>query len=80
MIPSVSANVSVGRDTTPFAHTACVSAGATGVASSQVVPVNCTVNVAVAGSTWVHPGGICIHPYPSMTVAVTVTETSADPS
>ena len=62
---SVVANVNVGAVTTPPTHTACVSAGATGVTASHDDAGNVPVHVAVAASTRHPPGGSCPHPNPS---------------
>ncbi len=73
MIPSVSANVNVGAVTTPSTHTAWVTVGATGVTSSHDVPTSSTVNVAVVGSTQLHPSRHLPPLEPVDHVAVTVT-------
>ena len=77
MIPVVVANVNVGAVTTPSTHTACINAGAAGVTTSHDAFDNVTVHVAVAASTRVQQPAADPNSYPSATVAVTVTVTSA---
>ncbi len=54
-------------------HSACVTAGAAGTRSSHDAPANVTVNVAVMSSTRTQGSVRVPQPYPSSTVAVTVT-------
>ena len=73
MIPSSSANVNVGGSNTPLRQIAWFTVGATGVTSSQDVPVNVTTNVAVSGVDPRPRVAIVPHFKPSDNVAVTVT-------
>ncbi len=81
VIPVVVGVVNVGSVTTPPTHTACVTVGATGVASMHVAAgFNFTVYTAVvaAGSPAFHGvGNGLTHLYPSANTAVTVTKSPA---
>ena len=68
------------RSSTPPAHTAGVTDGATGVTSSHVVADKGHENVAVTRSTCVQPAGIWPQANPSLNVAVIVTVVSTVPS
>ena len=72
-IPSVTTGVIVCAVTAPSTHTALITVGATGVASSDDYPVNVTVYVAVTRSTSFHAAGNCPHSKPAANVAVTTT-------
>ena len=80
MILSEAANTNDGGDTTPLAHTACVTAGSTSVTSVHEAACNVTANVAVRALTWIHELVICPHSNPSSTVAVTTTSVVLVPS
>ena len=79
-MPSVLGSVTTGFDRTPPAHTACLTAGATGTTSSQVVPFSSTVRVGVGV---VDPGPAVSERAPSVAGGQrrrTVTVTSTVPS
>ena len=73
VIPSVVGNVNVGGATTPPTHTACVTAGATGVTAVHDAAAQRHRERRRRVVDPVHPAQHVPQPNPSANVAVTVT-------